>query len=235
MTDHSLADIRHALTRRQTLQYSGLALAALPLWRLFGMPTTLTVAKSLSAGETRAGEWSVSDTVTAFAADGDYQFAAPYEFAALGAHWAAEGGEEIHLAISSSADGVAWEPWRIVHRDTHRPDPDRGPGRADRHFAELLQLPASRYVRCKVVDHDGRAVSAPPDLRLVYIDAGAGPRLADLPAHECGPRHDDAQSHHAGAVGLQREAALRRGREGDLGARVLRHREGHRPPHRHAE
>ncbi|MFN8512033.1 MAG: N-acetylmuramoyl-L-alanine amidase [Chloroflexia bacterium] len=82
-------------------------------------------------------------------------------------------------AISSSADGVTWEPWRITHADTHRPDPDRAPGRADRYFAELLHLPTSSFIRCKVVDHDGRTVPAPPDLRLVYIDGSLGPNLAN--------------------------------------------------------
>jgi hypothetical protein len=180
MTDHSHANFRYALTRRQTLRYSGFALAAIPIWQLLGTPTALATAVQQPGGETRAGEWSVAETVTAFATDMAYQFSAPHSFGALGAHWAAEGGDDVHLAISSSADGVNWEPWRIAHLDTHRPDPDRGPGRTDRRFAELLHLPTSRHIRCKVVDHDGRPVSAPPDLRLVYIDASAGPRLADL-------------------------------------------------------
>jgi hypothetical protein len=171
--------LQHTLTRRQTLQYSGLALAAIPLWQLLGAPTTLAVATELTDGETRAGEWSVADTITAFATDNAYQFAAPYAFGALGAHWAVEGGEDVHLAISSSADGINWEPWRITHLDTHRPDPDRVLGRPDRLFAELLHLPPSTSIRCRIVDHDGRPISAPPDLRLVYIDAGTGPSLSN--------------------------------------------------------
>ena len=180
MNSNVVAGVRHTFTRRQTLYYGGLALAATPLWRLLGALPAQTVSKNLSPAEIRSGEWSVDDTVTAFSTDTAYQFAAPYAFGAVGAHWPAEASEEIHLAISSSADGVTWEPWRIVHRDTHRPDPDRGPGRTDRHFAELLHLPSSRHIRCKAVDHDGRSVSAPADLRLVYIDAATGPRLADI-------------------------------------------------------
>ena len=117
--------LQHTLTRRQTLQYSGLALAAIPLWQLLGAQATLAVATPLTDGETRAGEWSLADTITAFATDSTFQFAAPYAFGALGAHWAVEGGEDVHFAISSSADGDNWEPWRITHLDTHRPDPDR--------------------------------------------------------------------------------------------------------------
>ncbi|MFN8517524.1 MAG: N-acetylmuramoyl-L-alanine amidase [Chloroflexia bacterium] len=180
MTDRRPVATRPTITRRQTLQFGGLALAAIPFWQLFGMAAATTTPRTeLTEGETRAGEWSVDETVTAFAANTHYQFAAPHTFGALGAHWAAEGGDDVHLAISSSADGVTWEPWRITHADTHRPDPDRAPGRADRYFAELLHLPTSSFIRCKVVDHDGRTVPAPPDLRLVYIDGSLGPNLAN--------------------------------------------------------
>ncbi len=181
MTDLPVGHVAQTLKRRQVLQYSGLGLAALPLWRLLGTQPRLSVTRQLAtpgADTTRAGEWSVSDTLTAFSTDGAYQFAAPHSFGALGAHWAFEGGDAVHLAISGSADGVNWGPWQITHRDSHQPDPRRNPAPGNRHYAELLHLSSSRFIRCKVVAGDGRAVSAPADLRLVYIDAAPGPALA---------------------------------------------------------
>src|SRR5262249_54549686 len=126
--------------------------------------------------ETRAGEWAVADSVRAFSV-GDYlEFTAPYAFGALGAHWSAGGDPDLHLAVSASADGITWGPWQDLHTGAHGPAPDQATGRTDRFFAELLLLPPSRVVRCYATDHNGNPASLPPDLRLVYIDASAGPQ-----------------------------------------------------------
>jgi hypothetical protein len=173
-------DSARFLTRRQLLRYSGRLALVLPALAL-PWPLTPVAAAAPATGGTRAGEWAVADAVTAFTtgAGQQAQFAAPYAFDALGAHWPAGSAGDLHLAISVSADGATWSPWQLLHPDGHgvAPDPANGfvPGRTDRTFAELVQVPASRAVRCAAVDHDGQPLPWPDGLRLVYIDASAGP------------------------------------------------------------
>ncbi|MGN6675751.1 MAG: hypothetical protein ACTHMA_20865, partial [Thermomicrobiales bacterium] len=176
-------DAARFLTRRQLLRHGGRLALALPALAL-PWPLTAVAAAAPAIGGTRAGEWAVTDAVTAFTtgAGQQAQFVAPYAFGALGAHWPSGSADDLHLAISVSADGAAWGAWQVMHADGHgvAPDPTSGfmPGRSDRTFAELVQLPASRAVRCTAVDHDGQPLPLPDDLRLVYIDASAGPDAA---------------------------------------------------------
>ncbi|CAA9587461.1 MAG: hypothetical protein AVDCRST_MAG18-4144 [uncultured Thermomicrobiales bacterium] len=166
------------VTRRQLLRYGGYGLAALPLLALAraGQPTApLAVAAAPQTGQTRAGEWVFDEAVRAFGATDWVELRAPHEFSAIGAHWSASGAGDVHLALSVSPDGASWGDWQNLHASGHGPLAAQTAGRPDRQFAELALIEPSRAVRCRAIDHDGRAVSPPADLRLVYIDASAGP------------------------------------------------------------
>jgi hypothetical protein len=170
------------ISRRQLLRYGGYGLAALPalsLLRALPRSTPPVSAAERQATPLRAGEWSLDDTVRAFGAADWVEFRAPHQFGAIGAHWSANAGEDIHLAISVSADGAAWSAWQTLHACSHGPVASQTAGRPDRRFAELALTETSELIRCRAVDHDGRAVPPPPDLRLVYIDPGDSPALAE--------------------------------------------------------
>ncbi len=178
---------RRALTRRQLLRFGGYGLAALPLLSLaralrpMGQSVPAAPPVTRLDGETRSGEWAAADSVRALGVGEALVFSAPHAFGAIGAHWSSDGDADCHLAISARADGGAWGAWQSLHPEGHGPAPDQGVGRGDRHFAELLLLGASRAVRCRAVDRDGQAAPFPPDLRLVYIDASAGPQSVAAP------------------------------------------------------
>jgi hypothetical protein len=185
MREEQRRPIGRALTRRQVLRYGGYGLLAapfLPLAQGFGSRSVAQAATPDADGQTRAGEWSLDASVRAFG-DGVVQFVAPYLFGALGAHWAATDPlDDTALAISTSADGNAWSAWRTLHPEGHGPEAGQTPGRPERRFGELLIVAPSRLVRCRAVDHDGGARPFPADLRLVYIDASAGPPSAPEPS-----------------------------------------------------
>jgi hypothetical protein len=157
MKEETRRPIDRFLTRRDLLRYGGYGLAALPLLplaRALGTGQPVASAAVPAIGRTRAGEWAVDESVRAFGAGDPVEFAAPYPFGALGAHWSAAGEADIHLAVSVSDDGTTWGPWQTLHAGGHGPAPG-GPGRADRHFGELLLLAPSRAVRCRATDHAG--------------------------------------------------------------------------------
>ncbi|HEX5501998.1 MAG TPA: N-acetylmuramoyl-L-alanine amidase [Thermomicrobiales bacterium] len=165
------------LTRREVLRYGGRAAVALPLWGLAARAGTPPVAAASPApGRTRGGEWAAGDRLAASATGAWDGFTAPYTFGALGAHWAAGTADDVHLQLSVSADGATWSPWQTMHPDDH----GAGPSRADRRFGHLLLTAPGRQVRYRAVAPGGGPTAPPPDLRLVYIDAGAGPSAADL-------------------------------------------------------
>ncbi len=176
-----------ALTRRQLLRYGGYSLFITPLFPLArGLGPQFAAQDAAAApnmsAQTQAGEWALDTSVRAFG-DGAVEFTAPYTFGALGAHWAATGAAaDTHLAISTSADGTTWSAWQILHPEGHGPDAGQTPGRPDRRFGELLIVAPSQRVRCRAVDGDGGPRPFPADLRLVYIDASAGPSSAPGPA-----------------------------------------------------
>ncbi len=178
MDDSIARVIGQRLTRRQILRYGGYSLAALPLLALarrLQQTTPLVVEAAPANGDTRAGEWSFDDAVRAFGTSPWVEFRAPHEFSALGAHWSADGDADADLAISVSADGAAWSDWQTLHPSGHGPVAAQTAGRPDRHFAELALIAPSSVIRCRAVDAAGRDMPPPADLRLVYIDASAGP------------------------------------------------------------
>ena len=181
MNEPSTRHTRQGITRRHLLRYGGYGLAAIPFLGLIralpGAPPTISAA----AQETtplRAGELAFDDMVSAFGATDWVEFRTPHQFGALGAHWSSASDDDVHLAISVSADGVTWSDWQTLHASSHGPVAAQTTKRADRRFAELALTETSRAIRCRAVDHDGRSVAAPADLRLVYIDPGVSPALA---------------------------------------------------------
>ncbi len=174
------------LTRRQLLRYGGYGLLLAPLLPLArGLGPQFAVQSAAAApnpsGQTQAGEWALAERVRAFG-DGAVEFTAPYVFGALGAHWAANGADDdTHLALSTSTDGTTWSAWQTVHPEGHGPDAGQTAGRPNRRFGELLLVAPSLRARCRAVDHAGGPRPFPADLRLVYIDASAGPSVAPEP------------------------------------------------------
>ncbi len=176
---HWFADrppIRRPLTRRRLLRSAGQAIATLPL---LGLAPTLRPAAAAPPAQIRAGEWSAAEALSAFDAGGAGEFAAPFPFTALGAHWATDSPDDLqaHLTVSTSRDGADWSPWRTLHGEEHGPGPA---GRTDRHFTTLHHVEPSRLVRFRATGPDGAARPLPPDLRFVYIDASDGPAAPDL-------------------------------------------------------
>lgn len=161
-------------TNRRTLAKAGALLSALAVFDF----TTGDAQDDSTDGLTRAVDWYASDNpdqVFAASDDGFVTIMADFSFTAVGASWNGDVGIWPLVEIQVSYDGVTFSDPITLPADVDT----AGIERDGRTFARLLFTTGESVIRYRTTDQNGVPVAV-DGFGLTYIDASAGPSLADV-------------------------------------------------------
>lgn len=161
-------------TNRRTLAKASALMGSLAVFDF----TIGDAQESGTDGRTRAVDWYAdenTDAVNAADVDGFVTIQADFPFTAVGASWNGDIGTWPLVEIQVSFDGITFSDLVVLPADV---DTD-GIERNGRTFTRLLFTNGESVIRYRTTDQNGAPVAV-DGFGLTYIDASAGPTLADV-------------------------------------------------------
>ncbi len=145
------------------------------------VPSTLPSVTVAQADSTRAGEWDQPTDIGG--GSGALSFEADFPFNAVAPNWPGDIPYPVAVQVELSMDGQTWsEPVIVGPADTDAGPPDRD----GRIFADLILTEEASIVRYQGLDANGNVIAI-PGLSFTYINAKAGPRIADVTGSSLNP------------------------------------------------